>query len=167
MPKAVIISSEQVEELKEARKKNRDRQTDKRLRAIQMRGEGKGNPEIAKQLETSPAMVSRWVSDYAKGGLNALLPKKRTSHNWNMSYQDEEAFLAAFDEQAAKGQLVEVSDIKRAYEERVGHKIGGGQIYRVLARHGFRKIKPRSKHPKKASDEDIEASKKLTPAMEK
>ncbi|WP_414153386.1 winged helix-turn-helix domain-containing protein [Peptoniphilus sp.] len=35
-------------------------------------------------------------------------------------------------------------------------------MYRVLKRHGFRKIMPRSKHPKKASKEVIETSKKLT-----
>jgi hypothetical protein len=31
-----------------------------------------------------------------------------------------------------------------------------------LKRHGWRKVKPRPRHPGKASDEVIEASKKLT-----
>lgn len=48
-----------------------------------------------------------------------------------------------------------------AYEERVGHSIGSSQIYRVLERHGWRKVMPRSKHPKKASEEVIAISKKL------
>jgi transposase len=167
MRKTYTISPEQVSELAETRRTICDKQTDKRLHAVQLRGEGKKDAAIAEWLETSPAMVSRWVSAYVHGGLVALLPKRRTSHHWNMSYDEEAAFLTAFDEQAANGQLVEVSVIKKAYEERVGHRIGNGQIYRVLARHGFRKIKPRSKHPKKASDEVIEASKKLTPAIGK
>ena len=36
-----------------------------------------------------------------------------------------------------------------------------GHIYAVLHRNGWRKTMPRSRHPKKASDEAIEASKKL------
>ena len=72
-----------------------------------------------------------------------------------------------YEERAQAGQIVEVSEIKAAYEEKVGHRIGGGQIYRVLKRHDWRKVKPRSEHPKKASAEAIDASKKLTWRSEK
>lgn len=67
-------------------------------------------------------------------------------------------------ESAQAGQLVEVSAILRAYEEKTGRTLekSHGQIYYVLKRHGWRKVMPRSKHPNKASDEVIEASKKLT-----
>ena len=58
------------------------------------------------------------------------------------------------------GHVVEISQIKAAYVEAVGHRIGNGQIYCVLKRRGWRKVMPRSRHPKKASDEAIEASKK-------
>ena len=57
--------------------------------------------------------------------------------------------------------IVEVSEIKTSYEQAVGHRTGGSQIYYVLRRHGWRKVMPRSKHPKKASEEVIETSKKL------
>ena len=56
--------------------------------------------------------------------------------------------------------MVSVRDIETAYQEAVGHSIGTGQIYYVLRRHGWRKIMPRSRHPKKASEEVIETSKK-------
>lgn len=79
----------------------------------------------------------------------------------NMSYDEEEEFLSQFADKAEKGQIVEISEIKKAYEEKIGHKTGHGQIYFVLHRHGWRKLMPRSKHPKKASSEAIEASKKL------
>nr|WP_218563717.1 winged helix-turn-helix domain-containing protein [Peptoniphilus indolicus] len=58
--------------------------------------------------------------------------------------------------------MVTAKEIEKAYVKLVGHSIGTGQIYRVLKRHGFRKIMPRSKYPKKASKEVIETSKKLT-----
>lgn len=52
--------------------------------------------------------------------------------------------------------LINTNEIEKAYIERVGHSIGGSQIYYVLKRHGFRKIMPRSRHPKKADKEAID-----------
>ena len=71
-------------------------------------------------------------------------------------------FLEQFGEIAEAGKIVEVSEIKKAYDKLIGHETGHGQIYNVLHRHGWRKTKPRSRHPKKASEEAINASKKLT-----
>lgn len=167
MPKTYEISAEQGLLAARARAEYTDKRVDKRLRAVQLRGEGKRNEEIAGILETSSDVVSRWVCAYYKGGLEALLGKKREGHHRNMSHEAEGALLAAFEERAQAGQLVEVSDIKKAYQEQVGHRIGGGQIYRVLKRHNWRKVKPRSRHPKKASAEAIDASKKLTLGSEK
>ena len=67
-----------------------------------------------------------------------------------MTYEEEEEILSQFEEKANKGQMIVVSEIKAAYEEKVGHSIGGSQIYYVLQRHGWRKVMPRSKHPKKS-----------------
>ena len=75
----------------------------------------------------------------------------------------EAAILAPFKERAEKGELVEISEIAKAYQAAVDHPVSNGQIYFVLHRHGWRKVMPRSKHPKKASEEEIAASKKLTP----
>ena len=79
----------------------------------------------------------------------------------NMSFEEEATLLEQFKAKAEKGQLVEISEIKEAYDKAIGHKSGSAQIYRVLHRHGWRNILPRSKRPQKASDEAIEASKKL------
>lgn len=78
-----------------------------------------------------------------------------------MSEEQEASLLEPYREKAEKGQIVEVSEIKTSYEQAVGHRTGGSQIYYVLRRHGWRKVMPRSKHPKKASEEVIETSKKL------
>ena len=79
-----------------------------------------------------------------------------------MREEEVTVLLEPYREQAEKGQIVEVSEMKASYEQAVGHTIGGSQIYYVLHRNGWRKITPRSKHPKKASEEVIETSKKLT-----
>jgi transposase len=167
MPKTYKISYEEGKEAQEARKTVNDKQTDKRLWAVQLRSEGKKNEEIAERLETSADMISRWVCEFVKGGVEALMPKQRTGRPRNISHEEEEALLKGFAQLAESGQIIEVSDIEKAYQEKVGHRIGTGQIYYVLRRHGWRKVMPRSKHPNKASDEAIEASKKLTLESEK
>ena len=161
MPKTYTISEENVAEIKEKRKTIKDKKVDKRLYAVQLRGEGKRNHEIAEKLDTSAKMVSQWVSAYINNGIEALLPKKRIGNHRNLSIEEETDLLSTFSEQAKSGQMVDVNDLKAAYIEKVGHSIGGSQIYRVLHRHNWRKIMPRSKHPKKADEEAIEASKKL------
>lgn len=97
---------------------------------------------------------------FRKGGdirpLSCLNSKSET-------LRQEAAILAPFKERAEKGELVEISEIAKAYQSEVTHPVSKGQIYCVLHRHGWRKVMPRSKHPKKASDEEIAASKKLKP----
>ena len=120
------------------------------------------NDEIAQKLDTSDKMVSQWVSAYINnGGIAALLPKKRIGMYRNLSIEEEKEFLSAYTKQAEAGQIIDLNELKAAYIEKVGHSIGGSQIYRMLERHGWRKVMPRSKHPQKASNEAIEASKKL------
>ncbi len=162
MPKTYKISTENAAEIEEIRKTNTDKKVDRRLYAVQLRGEGLTNDEIAQKLDTSKKMVSQWVSAYINnGGISALLPKERIGMHRNLSIEEEKEFLSAYTKQAEAGQIVDLNELKAAYIEKVGHSIGGSQIYRMLERHGWRKVMPRSRHPQKASDEAIEASKKL------
>jgi transposase len=125
--------------------------------------EGYKDSEIAKITKYSTGRVSAICCDYAKNGISEFLQENRIGGNRrNITVEEESEILRKFKDLAAKGNVITVAQIKAAYEEKVGHKIGGGQIYRVLKRHEWRKIMPRSKHPNKASDEAIEASKKLT-----
>ena len=57
MARSYEITSEQEKEIAAARKKNRDKQVEKRLHAVQLRYEGKNNKEIARQLDTSSDIV--------------------------------------------------------------------------------------------------------------
>ena len=85
------------------------------------------------------------------------------SNHRNMSAEEEAAILAPFKERAEKGEMVEISEIAIAYQSALDHPVSNGQIYFVLRRHGWRKVMPRSKHPKKASEEEIAASKEFKP----
>jgi hypothetical protein len=57
---------------------------------------------------------------------------------------------------------IHVFGVRQLYCEKIGHRCGSGQIYRVLERQKWRKIVPRKAHPNKASEVEIETSKKLT-----
>ena len=155
------FSEEDQEKIKKAREKNRDKQTDRRLMVLEMRSEGKTQREIAEKTGFHRSHVSNLIRKYFEEGLESIAEKQYSGNRRNMSFAEEEELLAPFREQAEKGELVDVSAIESAYREAVGHSIGTAQIYYVLHRHGWRKVMPRSRHPKKASEEVIETSKKL------
>jgi transposase len=162
MPKTYRFSDEQVQELKAAKKKNKNKTVDKRLEALLLRASGKKRAAVSEKTGFCKQYITDLTANYQQNGLGAIVGNHYKGNRRNMSFAQEAAFLASFEEQSEKGQLIEVSEILAAYEEKVGHTIGGSQIYYVLARHGFRKVMPRSKHPKSANPEAIEASKKLT-----
>ena len=152
------FTAQDLETIREARKKNKDKRAEVRLHALQLRAEGKRSKDIAAEVGVSAPYVSQLAAKYFAGGIEAIAGNHYGGNRRNMSYEEEELILKPFSE---KGKMVEISEIEEAYQEKVEHKIGNVQIYRVLHRHGWRKIMPRSKHPKKASEEAIEASKKL------
>jgi transposase len=156
------ITAAQKAEIEEARKANKDKKVEARLKVLLLRAEGKTSDKISEATGYHTAYVSAVVSNYVKNGIEAITGKHYGGNRRNMSYEEEAAILNPFLEKSQKGQLLVVSEIEAAYEKAVGHSISSGQIYRVLNRHGWRKVMPRSQHPNKASDEAIKASKKLT-----
>lgn len=65
-----------------------------------------------------------------------------------MSIDEEEEFLAPWVEKAAAGGVLVVSPIHVAFQERVGHQVPKSTIYRLLARHGWRKVTLDTRHLK-------------------
>ena len=156
------ITEEQANELKAARKRNKDKNIERRLKALILFTSGHKREEIAKQTGYAKSYISEIVTKYTKFGIEAITGNHYRGNRRNMSVAQEAEFLSTWRQRAEQGEMIEISEIKKAYVESVGHTIGGQQIYRVLRRHGWRKVMPRSQHPNKASEEAIEASKKLT-----
>jgi transposase len=158
------ISMEETIKLREAMKKATTVRQYRRLEAVALRGAGKKNAEISELTGFHPDVVGRYVKEYLEGGLERLLADGRKGGNHrNASDIEEREFIARFEEAAQKGQIVTVEEISKAYDKRFGKKHKSkSTVYYFLHKMGWRKIMPRSKHPKKASDEAIAASKKLT-----
>ena len=145
-----------------ARKANKDKRAEKRLYVLELRASGKSASEAANEAGFHPAYITQLTEKYLQGGIEAIAGNHYGGNRKNMTRDEEAALLEPFRKKAEQGQIVEVSEIKACYEQAVGHTIGGSQIYYVLHRHGWRKVMPRSRHPKKASEEVIATSKKLT-----
>ena len=155
------FNEEQKAEIKAARKKNRDKKIEKRLEVLEMRCDGVSQAAIVEKTGFHRSHVCNLIRKYHEEGMSAIIENHYTGNRRNMTFEEEENFLEQYFRQAELGQLLDVREMANAYEKKVGHSIGNSQIYRVLHRHGWRKVMPRSKHPKKASEEAIDASKKL------
>lgn len=168
MPKRYYINEKQIEEIENARKANKNKSIEKRLKVLLLHSRNEKCEDISEKTGFSKSYISKLVSKYCNEGICTIIENHYTGNNRKLSFEEEVVLLKKFREKAINGQIVEISEIKKAYEEATGCSLDNnhGQIYRVLKRHGWRKIMPRSKHPNKASDEAIEASKKLTlPSM--
>ena len=161
MTRKYTFSKKDLGIIREARKKNKDKRAEVRLHVLELRAEGKRSKEIAAEVGVSAPYVSQLAAKYFSGGIEAISGNHYGGNRRNMSVEEEEQILQPFYERAEKGEIIEISEIKKAYQEKVDHKVSETQIYYVLRRHGWRKIMPRSRHPKKATPEAIEASKKL------
>ena len=148
-------------EIEAARKKNRNKNVERRLYVLVMRAEGKSLEEISEKTGYHISTASKLIARYMRDGISAIAENHYKGNRRNMSFEEEAAILAPFIERAERGEMVDIKEIAAAYQKAVPHKVSDTQIYYVLHRHGWRKVMPRSRHPKKASEAAIEASKKL------
>ena len=155
------INEEAYQEIVEAEKKTTDKRVSKKLSILLLRFSGKSLAETAKQMNCSISTVRRLITEYHRDGLAEYMRSKYAGNHRSLSIEEENEILSSFKKKADAGQIITVQDIKRAFDERIGKNTGRGYIYMLLKRHGWRKVMPRARHPKKADDEAIEASKKL------
>lgn len=105
--------------------------------------------EIAQVLGWATATVhithSRWARE---GDAFFELKGKGGRFNQNLTEAEEAEVLAPFMDKATAGGVLKVAEIQTAYEARVGKAVPNSTVYRLLKRHGWRKVVPRPRHPK-------------------
>jgi hypothetical protein len=158
----LIITDEEYQAVKEAAKANQNKRLDKKLQAIMMRYEGKSNEEIHQKLDITAKGISVMICKFKRVGIEEYTRNKYGGNHRSLTDAEEKEILDSFEAKALAGEVVTVQDIKRAFDARIGKDTGSGYIYMLLNRRNWRKVMPRPKHPKKASEAEIEASKKLT-----
>jgi hypothetical protein len=77
-------------------------------------------------------------------------PKKSWGgrRRYSLSLEEERYFLASFEAEAGAGGVLSAPPIHVALIKRLGHDTSPSTTYRMLARHGWRKVQPDTKHPK-------------------
>ena len=110
---------------------------------------GSSAAQIAELLGWSTATVHVLHSRWSKEG-DAIfdLRGRGGRHNQHLSPEQEHQLLAPFVERAEAGGMLTVAEIQQAYQEQLGKEVAPSTIYRLLDRHGWRKVVPRPRHPK-------------------
>lgn len=121
----------------------------RRLQAVYFRARYKESAEqIAKRTGLALQTVRNLHSAWRHHGEAALeIKSKGGRFHENLTMAEEEALLEQHSKQARRGSILEVSKIHRACEEMLGDTQALSTTYRMLHRHGWRKIAPRPKHP--------------------
>jgi transposase len=69
-------------------------------------------------------------------------------HRSLMTFDEEKEFLEPWAQQAKTGGILVVSVIRAAVAQHLGRPVKASVVYRLLERHGWRKVAPDTHHPK-------------------
>ncbi len=117
---------------------------------VLLRESGMTQPAIAAAMGVSLSTVNRAHMAFDHGGIKALKPKPIGGRQReNMTVAEERVLLARFAKAAGAGEMLNIHDLKAAYEKAIGHETSNSTVYNLLARHGWRKLMPRPFHPKR------------------
>jgi transposase len=117
--------------------------------------------EIARHTGLALQTVHNLISQYNRHGPVALEgPGKGGRRRAYLTVEEEAEFLRSFQEQAVTGQVATTREIQRQLEKKLGHPVDRSMVYKMLQRHGWRKVVPRTAHEK--SDPERQAAFKKT-----
>lgn len=155
------IPAHRLKELEEFRKKKWPGHEFQRFLCIWLRvAHQMSTAEIARTLDLSVNTVRFTQKDFIDNGLSALTELKRGGRiRYLMPLKEEELFLRRYEEKASQGELLVINEIKAALEKHLGRSIHKTTVYRMLYRHGWRKLVPRPCHSKR-NQQEAEAFKK-------
>src|SRR5271156_4136334 len=146
----VKCSKSQIRKLKTALRWKIPAAQRQRIQMVLLRESGMTQPAIAAAMGVSLSTVNRAHMAYDDGGIKALKPKPIGGrHRENMTLAEEKALLAHFAKAAGAGEMLNIHDLKAAYEKAIGHATSNSTVYNLLHRHGWRKLMPRPFHPKR------------------
>jgi len=106
--------------------------------------------ETAAVLGVGRATVHRLQTRFRRRRQQPASPRK----SWGgrrralMTLEQEQAFLTPWIEQAKLGGVLVVSPLRAALAQQLGRAVAPSVVYRFLARHGWRKVAPDTRHPK-------------------
>lgn len=116
--------------------------------------------EAAEIVGVKKSTVHKWVVKYNHGGPETLESKPQGGRTTAlMSLEEEREFLAGLNEKAGKGLVIVAKTVKAEAEAYLGREVSKDYAYDLLHRHGWRKIEPRPRHPKRDKEKQEEFKK--------
>jgi transposase len=112
---------------------------------------GACNADTAKVLGVGLATVVRMQKQIR----NQVAGKAVAKESWggrrrqHLTLQEEAEFLEPWIAKAEKGGVLVVPPIHAALQDRLKRPVAASTVYRMLARHGWRKVEPDTCHPKR------------------
>jgi transposase len=106
--------------------------------------------QTAALLGVSRASVPRLQARFRQ----SMQTGKSPPSNWGgrrrelMTFDEEKKFLEPWELQAKDGGILVVSIIRAALAQHLGRSVKASVVYRLLERHGWRKVAPDTHHPK-------------------
>ncbi len=148
--RTVKCTKKQIRQLKTALRWKIPAAQRERIQMVLLRESGITQPAIAEAMGVSLSTVNRAHMAYDGGGIKVLKPKPIGGRQReNMTLSEEKALLARFAKAAGAGEMLNIHDLKAAYEQAIGHPTSNSTVYNLLDRHGWRKLMPRPFHPKR------------------
>ena len=100
-----------------------------RIQMVLLRESGMPQPAIAAAMGVSLSTVNRAHMAYDQGGITALKPKPNGGRKHeNMTLAEERALLARFAKAAGAGEMLNIHDLKTAYEKAIGHSTSDSTV---------------------------------------
>lgn len=162
MKKEYGINEKEAKEIREKIKTVKSKAVYRKLEAMALLGDGYTPEEVADITKYNKNYVKILGCQFHKKGLeNFATDGRKGGNHCVMPEKDAKEFLGKYEERALKGEIITITEIAQALNEVTNKERRSlSTAYSFIERHGWRKIMPRSQHPKKASDEEIKASKK-------
>jgi transposase len=113
-------------------------------------------PLIAQITGLSESHIHKIHSLCFRKGISAIARQPKGGRRRScLSIEEEKDLLSDIEKKAIKGGVVEIGKVHKLIEEKVGAKVAKNTAYRLLHRHGWRKITPRPYHPKQKADAEL------------
>jgi len=133
-----------------------------RVMCIRLLALGWEAQDVAEAVGLSRSSVYRRKTEYLSEGESTLSTDGWGGRRGGVLTPEQEAqFVAHFEDAAREGQLITAAAMLSELERRCGESPDPSTLYRILARHGWRKVIPRPRHPQ-ADPERQEAFKETS-----
>lgn len=119
-----------------------------RVVCIRLLALGRTGSDVAEVIGRSEDTVYRHKARFLRAGEQALRTGRWGGRrNQVLSLEAEREFVAGFREAAERGELITANDMVAALADQTGRRVDATTMYRMLERHGWRKVMPRPTHP--------------------